>query len=119
MMVLMIRCTLFPNSHLFVTTGGKEQAASLTMAKVDEICKLLPFFQNEIKWERGETKKGKDSVVYKWKNGSVLDTLPARETSRGQRRTGGLMEECVSIDQTALNEIVIPRRESCGAYLSN
>jgi hypothetical protein len=34
--------------------------------------------------------------------------LAAKESSRGQRRTGGLMEECVLIDQTALNEIVIP-----------
>lgn len=89
------------------------------MSKVEEICKLISFLHNEINWERGATKKGKDSVAYIFKNGSVLDILPARETSRGQRRTGGLMEECVSIDQTALNEIIIPRLESCGAYLSN
>lgn len=25
MMVLILRCVLYPNSHLFVTTGGKEQ----------------------------------------------------------------------------------------------
>ena len=28
-LVLMLRCVLFPGSHLFVTTGGKEQAAGL------------------------------------------------------------------------------------------
>lgn len=27
MMALMLRCVLYPNSQLFVTTGGKEQAA--------------------------------------------------------------------------------------------
>lgn len=27
MMALMVRCVLFPNSHLFVTTGGKERNA--------------------------------------------------------------------------------------------
>lgn len=27
MMALMIRCILYPNSHLFVTTGGKERNA--------------------------------------------------------------------------------------------
>jgi hypothetical protein len=43
-----------------------------------------------------------------FKNGSRISILAARETSRGQRRTGGLMEECVLIDQTALNEIIIP-----------
>lgn len=108
MMVLMLRCVLYPNSQLFVTTGGKEQAASITIAKIEEICKLIPALHNEINWERGQSKKGKDSVQYIFKNGSVIDILAARETSRGQRRTGGLMEECVLIDQTALNEIIIP-----------
>lgn len=108
MMVLMLRCVLYPNAHLFVTTGGKEQAASITVAKIEEICKLIPALENEINWERGVTKKSKDSVEYVFKNGSKIDILAARESSRGQRRTGGLMEECVLIDQTALNEIVIP-----------
>ena len=108
MMVLMLRCILYPNSHLFVTTGGKEQAASITIAKIDEICKLIPALNNEINWNRGVSKKSKNDVKYIFKNGSVIDILAARESSRGQRRTGGLMEECVLIDQTALNEIIIP-----------
>jgi membrane protein insertase Oxa1/YidC/SpoIIIJ len=49
MMVLMLRCILYPNSQLFVTTGGKEQAASITIAKIEEICKLIPALNNEIK----------------------------------------------------------------------
>ena len=108
MMVLMLRCILYPNSHLFVTTGGKEQAASITIAKIDEICKLIPALNNEINWNRGVSKRSKNDVKYIFKNGSVIDILAARESSRGQRRTGGLMEECVLIDQTALNEIIIP-----------
>lgn len=108
MLVLMIRCILYPGSHLFVTTGGKEQAASITMSKVDEICRLLPALSNEINWERGVSKKSKNDVQYVFKNGSKLDILAAKESSRGQRRTGGLMEECVLIDQDALNEIIIP-----------
>ena len=108
MMVLMLRCILYPGSQLFVTTGGKEQAASITVAKIEEICKLIPALHNEINWERGVSKKTKDDVKYIFKNGSSIDILAARESSRGQRRTGGLMEECVLIDQTALNEIIIP-----------
>ena len=34
--------------------------------------------------------------------------MAATERSRGQRRTGGVMEECVSIDQDMLNEVIIP-----------
>ena len=107
-MALMLRCTFYPNSHLFVTTGGKQQAASITMAKVEQICHLLPVLEKQINWERGKTTKSKDNVVYKFKNGSQLDILAAKESSRGQRRTGGLMEECVLIDGKILNEVIIP-----------
>ena len=108
MMVLMLRCILYPNSQLFVTTGGKEQAASITIAKIEEICRLIPSLNNEINWERGVSKKSKDDVKYVFKNGSSIDILAARPSSRGQRRTGGLMEECVLIDGDILNEVIIP-----------
>ena len=108
MMVLMLRCILYPGAELFVTTGGKEQAASITIAKIEQICKLIPSLSNEINWTRGVSKKSKDDVSYVFKNGSKINILAAKESSRGQRRTGGLMEQCVLIDQTALNEIIIP-----------
>ena len=68
MMILMLRCILYPNSHLFVTTGGKEQAASITIAKIEEICKLIPALNNELDWSRGASKKSKDDVNYIFKN---------------------------------------------------
>jgi hypothetical protein len=108
MMALMLRCILYPNVHLFVTTGGKEQAASITLAKLEEICRLIPALNEEINWERGVTTKSKDSVKYVFKNNSSIDILAARQSSRGQRRTGGLMEECVLIDGDILNEVIIP-----------
>ena len=108
MMALMIRCILYPNSHLFVTTGGKQQAASITIAKIQEICKLIPGLNNEINWDRGVSTRSKDNVKYVFKNGSTIDILAARQSSRGQRRTGGLMEECVLIDGDILNEVIIP-----------
>ena len=108
MMVLILRCIFYPGCELFITTGGKEQAASITIAKIDEICRLIPALSQEIDWDRGKSKKSKDDVQYLFKNGSRINILAAKESSRGQRRTGGLMEECVLIDQTALNEIIIP-----------
>lgn len=108
MLVLMLRAILYPGSHLFVTTGGKEQAASITIAKIEELCTLIPPLNNEINWDRGVSKKSKDDVKYVFKNGSTIDILAARQSSRGQRRTGGLMEECVLIDGDILNEVIIP-----------
>ena len=107
-LILMIRCILFPGSHLFVTTGGKEQAAGIAKEKVEELIKLVPGLRNEIDWSRGASKASKDFVEYKFKNGSVLDIMAARQSSRGKRATGGLMEECILIDQTLLNEVIIP-----------
>lgn len=66
----------------------KEQAASITISKIEEICRLIPALSNEINWDRGKSTKTKDNVKYLFKNGSSIDILAARESSRGQRRTG-------------------------------
>ena len=57
---------------------------------------------------RGATKKSKDDLRFVFKNGSEINILAASERSRGQRRQSGLVEECVSVDQTMLNEVIIP-----------
>lgn len=107
-MVLMCRCVLYPGAKLFVTSGGKEQAAGIVKEKVQEICTLVPAFRREINWERGQTQEGKDYCRYVFKNGSWFDNIAARESSRGKRRHGGLVEECVGVDGRILSEVIIP-----------
>ena len=107
-LILMLRCVLYPGAHLFVTTGGKEQAAGIAREKAEELCKLIPGLKNEIDWSRGASKASKNMVEYIFKNGSKLDIIAAQQSSRGKRATGGLMEECILIDQTLLNEVIIP-----------
>ena len=107
-MVLMCRCVLYPGAKLFVTSGGKEQAAGIVKEKVQEICTLIPAFKKEIDWTRGVTLEGKDYVKYVFKNGSYFDNIAARESSRGKRRHGGLIEECVGVDGQILSEVIIP-----------
>ena len=63
-------------------------------------------------------------VSYVFKNNSILDIIAARASSRGKRKTGGLMEEVILIDGTLLNEIILPtmnvdRRLSDGTYDTN
>lgn len=107
-MILMIRAILYPGADLFSTAGGKEQAAQILQEKVDDICQKIPAFQREIDWSRGETKVGKDSCIYKFKNDSTLRNLAATERSRGLRFHAGLIEECVGVDQKILQEVIIP-----------
>lgn len=50
----------------------------------------------------------KDKVSYQFKNGSVIENLAAAESSRGQRYTSGIIEECAKIDGKILNAVIIP-----------
>lgn len=108
-LILMIRAILYPGAQLFSTAGGKEQAASILEEKVQDICTKIPAFKREIDWRRGSgTTEQKDNCKYVFKSGSSISNLAARESSRGQRRHGGLIEECVGVDQKILQEVVIP-----------
>lgn len=107
-MALMCRCILYPRSNLFVTSGGKEQAASILKDKIQEICILIPSFSKEIDWRRGKTLEGKDYCKYVFKSGSTLDNMAASERTRGKRKHGGLVEECVGVDGRILQEVIIP-----------
>lgn len=48
MMSLMLKAILFPGCQLSVSTGGKEQAASITASKILEICDKIPALKKEI-----------------------------------------------------------------------
>ena len=107
-LTLIVRCILYPGAKLFVCSGGKEQAASIAKEKVEELCDLIPALKREIDWRPGKTLMGKDYVKVEFKNGSRLDVVAARNSARGGRRHGGLLEEVILIDGTALNEVIIP-----------
>lgn len=111
-MALMLKAILYPGVHLFSVAGGKEQSAQILSTKVQEICALIPSMAKEIIWDtrgtKARTSQSKDTVIYSFKNGSTLQNIVAGEKSRGLRFQGGLMEECVSIDQNILETIIIP-----------
>lgn len=69
---------------------------------------MIPALANEINWTRGEVKKSKHDVKYPFKNDSYIDILAAAESSRGQRRNGGVIEEAILVEQKALTEIIVP-----------
>lgn len=108
MLILFVKAVLYPGVHIFISTGGKEQAASITVAKILEICRLIPVLDNELDHTRGQTKTTKDDAKFIFKNGSIIDILVASERSRGQRRNAGLLEECILIDGDMLNDVLIP-----------
>ena len=111
-MALMLRCVLYPNAKIATVAGGKQQSAEIVSSKVQEICKLIPALEREIIWDtrgtKARTAQTKDTVIYTFKNGSTLENVAASEKTRGRRFHSLLGEECVSIDQDILNEVLIP-----------
>ena len=107
-LTLMIRCILYPRAKLFVTPGGKEQAAGIIKEKVEELCNLVPALDKELDRRPGKTRISKDYCIFMFKNGSYFDNIAATERSRGKRRHGGLIEECVGVDGQILSEVIIP-----------
>ena len=107
-LVLMIRCILYPRAKLFVTSGGKEQSAGIIKEKVDELCALVPALDKELDHRPGKTRISKDYCIFMFKNGSYFDNIAATEKSRGKRRHGGLIEECVGVDGEILSQVIIP-----------
>lgn len=104
----MIRCILYPGAKLFVTSGGKQQAAGIIEEKVREICTLIPAFDREIDYSPKTSSFSRDYVRIQFRNGSYFDNIAANEKSRGKRRQAGVMEECVSIDGNVLSEVILP-----------
>lgn len=115
----MIKCILYPGIKVFITSGGKEQAAGIAKEKVLELCDLIPPLKKEIDWRPGKTLFGKDYVEVLFKNGSRFDVVAAKESSRGGRRHSGLIDEVILVDGEKFSQVILPmmnvsRRAACG-----
>lgn len=108
-LTLMLRAIFYPRCNLFTAAGGKQQSSQILAEKVGDICTKIPALNREIDWSRGGgTTISKDRCVIQFKNGSTIENVAARESSRGLRKHAGLLEECVGIDQKMLQEVLIP-----------
>jgi hypothetical protein len=107
-LVLVIRAILYPGAKLFIASGGKEQAANIAKEKIEELLDIFPALNKEIDWRPGRTQFTKDYVRLQFKNGSRLDIVAVRESTRGGRRHGGLIEEVILVDGEKLNTVILP-----------
>lgn len=112
-LIMVIRCILYPGAKLFIVSGTKEQGAAIAKEKIEELMEIIPALKNEFNLKK--CLFGKDYVRIEFKNGSRLDVVAARESTRGQRRHGGLIEEVILIDGQKLNEVILPWDLKLGA----
>ena len=100
---------MYPKTKFFATSGTKEQIAAIARDKINEILELIPGLKNEIDFRPGKTNlTAKDYVKVTFKSGSVLDIVAARDSSRGGRRHGGILEEVILLDGAMVNQVILP-----------
>lgn len=71
------------------------EGAAIAKEKIEELKEMIPAFKNEIN-ER-KSLYGKDYVRLEFKNGSRLDVVAARNSTRGGRRHGKKLDDMTSL----------------------
>ena len=99
-----LACMFLPRSKRFVVSEFKKASLNITKQKLEEIWTYWPLLKAEILTQHMST----DYIELIFKNGSVFQILTLGASSRGQRATGGVMEEAALIDGDALAEVIIP-----------
>ncbi|MFJ3388774.1 hypothetical protein [Lysinibacillus sp. NPDC086135] len=105
-------CIFFPDITIAMSAQTKENAASISEEKHNEIMKWFPLMKNELAKAPSFTK---DSVEVEFKSGATYSILANSQTSKGQRRRRLNVEESALLDnflfKDALEPVVnVPRR---------
>jgi hypothetical protein len=99
-----LECILYPNTKLAIAATTKGQSGAILEAKVSEILAMLPILRFEIR----KVEKIKDSYTVFFKNGSQMQNLAAKASSRGLRFTGVTLEEIIEGDPDVIQEVILP-----------
>ena len=108
---IMLQCIFTPGSKRFICAPFIRQAARIAKEKIIEIFDHFPILKKEIVgWELSDIpgNYGPDYTTLKFRSGSIFDVVGATDSTRGGRRTSGLIDEVRDADETEISEIVIP-----------
>lgn len=93
---IILQCIFMPGTKRFICAPAKNQSAQIAKEKIIEIYDRYPLLKREIQENKSRDIPGnfsKDTVTLNFKNGSQFDVVGARDTQRGGRRNGGLIDE--------------------------
>lgn len=99
-----LACIFMPRSKRFVVSQFKKASLSITKQKLEEIWTYWPLLKAEVLTQHMAT----DYIELIFKNGSTFQILALSASSRGNRATGGTVEEAALVDGDILSEVIIP-----------
>jgi len=107
-----LKCMLLPHSSIFIASDIKGTVIKTAEAKFEEFFRHWPMLRNELSSREEGGKSGQKSsnnyYELNFKNGSKL-VVVAKDTSRGLRATSAIIEEAMTVDETAYNEVLLPQ----------
>ena len=110
-LAMMLQCIFIPGTRRFICAPNKNQSAQIAKEKIIEIYDRYPLIRKEVIGGDVNDKPGnfgKDYVTLTFRNGSTFEVVGALESTRGNRKHGGLIDEVRDHDETLISEVVLP-----------
>ena len=108
----LVRAVLLPNSTIMIVSDTKGTVIKIAEAKFEEIFRHWPLLRKELatRVEDGRTGVKSSNNYYEifLKNGSLISVI-SKDTSRGLRATGAVLEECALLEEKPFNEVIVPQ----------
>lgn len=108
---MMLQCIFIPKTRRFICAPNKNQAAQIAKEKIIEIYDRFPLIMKEVRGSEITNTPGnfgKDYVSLTFRNGSTFEVVGAIESTRGNRKFGGLIDEVRDQDEKLISEVVLP-----------
>ena len=99
-----LKCVFLPNENFAIVAPGKAQGAKIAQQKIKEIWSHWPMLEKELI----KANMGSDYVDLYFKNGSTFSVTGALDSTRGQRKTGAIIDELRDHDPQLITEVVLP-----------
>ena len=95
-------CTLYPGTKVCIAAGQRGQSINVLLKIVEEFMPQSPNLRNEIL----KTNTSPSEGYKKWKNGSVIKVVTARDSARSARAHIIIMDEFRLIDKSVVDKVL-------------
>lgn len=103
-MGLIHTAVFYPRVKLALTAQSLKKASAILKAKYDDLTKFYPLIKEEIY----SVKFSADYSMIEFHNGSTIDVLANSQTTKGERRHRGSIEEDNLVDEEVYTDAVKP-----------